>query len=135
MLGHYFLHSREQTLLCQQLTSKTERLSEVETRHQLMFSTNPWPMWIYDSETLRFLEVNDAAVQAYGFSREEFLAMTLLDIRPPEEASALMDAMSRRMDGLNSPRVWRHRRKDDLQQRFAERAVRRDLCPKAARCI
>ena len=112
MLGHCFLHSREQARLCQQLTLKAERSSEAEKRCQLMFSANPYPMWIYDSETLRFLEVNDAAVQTYGFSREEFLAMTLLDIRPPEEASALMDATSRRKNGLNSPRVWRHRRKD-----------------------
>ena len=112
LLGRYFLHSREQTRLCQYLTSKVERSSEAEKRCQLMFSANPYAMWIYDSETLRFLEVNDAAVQTYGFSREEFLAMTLLDIRPPEEAAALMEATSRRKNGLNSPRVWRHRRKD-----------------------
>jgi len=112
MLGRYFLHSREQTRLCQQLTLKAERSSEAEKRCQLMFSANPYPMWIYDSETLRFLEVNEAAVQTYGFSQGEFLAMTLLDIRPPEEASALIDVVSRRKNGLNNPGIWHHRRKD-----------------------
>src|SRR5271166_7073035 len=107
LLGRYFLHSREQTRLCQYLTSKVERSSEAEKRCQLMFSANPYAMWIYDSETLRFLEVNDAAVQTYGFSREEFLAMTLLDIRPPEEVPALLDTVGKHKNGLTDPGIWR----------------------------
>ena len=60
-------------------------------------------MWITDSESLRFLTVNDAAVRTYGYSREEFLAMTLLNIRRPEEASALIDAVANRKAGLQRP--------------------------------
>ena len=45
----------------------------------------PYPMWIYDLESLAFLDVNAAAIETYGFSREEFLKMTLLDIRPSED--------------------------------------------------
>ncbi|MEI9962240.1 MAG: PAS domain-containing protein [Limisphaerales bacterium] len=42
-------------------------------------------MWVFDLETLAFLEVNESAIQHYGYSREEFLAMTIRDIRPPEK--------------------------------------------------
>ena len=49
------------------------------------FASSPYPMWVYDRETRAFLEVNDAAVAAYGFTREEFMKMTLLEIRPTED--------------------------------------------------
>jgi PAS domain S-box-containing protein len=52
----------------------------VEKRYQQMFASNPEPMWIYDLETMAFLEVNQAAILLYGYSREEFLNMTLKDI-------------------------------------------------------
>ena len=81
LLVRYSRLNRKQVRLCQELSLEVERLRQAEERHQLMFSANPYPMWIYDCETLRFLAVNDAAVSTYGFSREEFLAMTLLDVR------------------------------------------------------
>ena len=55
-----------------------------------LFSENPQPMWVWERSTLRFLEVNDAAVAHYGYSRDEFLAMRITDIRPPEEVPALL---------------------------------------------
>jgi PAS domain S-box-containing protein len=58
-------------------------LSESETQYRLLFAENPNPMFVFDEETLRFLAVNDAAVRHYGWPREEFLAMTVLEIRPP----------------------------------------------------
>ena len=94
MLRRFVHQSREQTLLRHQLTLETERLREGEQRHQMLFAANPYPMWIYDCETLRFIAVNEAAVRTYGFSREEFLGMTLLDIRPPEEAPSLLNVVS-----------------------------------------
>ncbi len=54
-----------------------------------LFALSPQPAWVYDCETLRFLEVNEAAVRSYGWSREEFLAMTIRDIRPPDEQENL----------------------------------------------
>jgi len=51
----------------------------------IAFADSPDPMWIYDLQTLRFLEVNDAAVRCYGYSRRQFLNMTVLEIRPSEE--------------------------------------------------
>ena len=60
-----------------------------DARYQPLFALSPQPAWVYDSETLRFLEVNEAAVRSYGWSREEFLSMTLRDIRPPDEQANL----------------------------------------------
>ncbi len=104
--------TREQARLRQQIALERERLRAGEEHHQLLFAGNPHPMWIYDYETLRFLAVNDAAARAYGFSQAEFLAMTLLDIRPPEEAPALLGTVDEHKNGLTNPGVWRHRRKD-----------------------
>ena len=56
-----------------------------EASFRLLFESNPLPMWVCDRETLRFLDVNAAAVEHYNYSREQFLAMTLLDIRPEED--------------------------------------------------
>ena len=66
-----------------------EALRESEKRYRLLFEANPHPMWVYDLETLRFLAVNAAAVRHYGYTREEFLALTIKDIRPPEDIPAL----------------------------------------------
>ena len=61
------------------------RAREAERRGRLLFDANPQPMWIFDVETLEFLAVNDAAVRHYGYTREEFLGMTIMDVRPAEE--------------------------------------------------
>ena len=61
-----------------------------ERRYRDLFESNPQPMVIYDSETLRFLAVNDTAVRQYGWSVEQFQAMTITDIRPPEDVSSLV---------------------------------------------
>jgi PAS domain S-box-containing protein len=105
-------HRRELVNLRDQLAHATTMAGDCERRYELMFSANPYPMWIYDCDTLRFLRVNDAAIKAYGFSREEFLNMTLVDIRPEEDAPAFLQSVSQRHDGYNSSGVWRHRRKD-----------------------
>jgi len=68
-----------------------DALKASEERYRMMFEANPHPMWVYDQETLDFLAVNEAATAHYGYSREEFLRMTIKDIRPPEEIPALMD--------------------------------------------
>ena len=63
-----------------EIRAKPGRSSE---DYSLLFDGNPLPMWAFDPETLAFLDVNEAAVRHYGYSREEFLSMTILDIRPP----------------------------------------------------
>jgi diguanylate cyclase (GGDEF)-like protein/PAS domain S-box-containing protein len=64
-------------------------LKQSEESLRLLFESNPVPMWVYDEETLRYLAVNDAAILHYGYSRNQFLSMTILDIRPPEDRDLL----------------------------------------------
>ena len=88
-----------------------QALHASEQRYRSLFESNPHPMWVYDLETLRFLNVNDAAMAHYGYSREEFLAMTIADIRPLEDRSGMLDAV-RGHPAMHSPAQWRHRLKD-----------------------
>jgi len=87
-------------------------LRESEERHRKLFDNNPHPTWVFDRETLRFLAANDAAVRKYGYSRDEFLAMTLKDIRPPEDVPALLETVRVLGDANESSGAWRHRLKD-----------------------
>ena len=94
-----------------------EALRESERQYRLVFYGNPTPMWVFDQETLSFLEVNTAAVEHYGYPREEFLAMTLKDIHPAEEVPALVEYLRdflpvARPLQPNQAGVWRHRKKD-----------------------
>jgi PAS domain S-box-containing protein len=75
---------------------------------------NPLPMWIYDLEFLRFFQVNDAAVRKYGYTRREYMQMTLKDIRPPEDIVVLEKAIDfvRNNEKLFSNRIYRHQKKD-----------------------
>jgi PAS domain S-box-containing protein len=66
-------------------------LQASEECYRLMFDNSPLPKWMYDAGTLRFVDVNSTAVRDYGYSREEFLAMTVKDLRLPEEVGALPD--------------------------------------------
>lgn len=88
-----------------------EALRESEEHYRMLFEGNPQPMWVYDLDTLAFLAVNDAAINHYGYSREEFLAMTIKDIRPPEEVPALLETVAKTQRGLSTPRAWHHRQK------------------------
>ena len=81
-------------------------------QQQLLFSANPYPMWVYDCATLRFVSVNDAAVRTYGFSREEFLGMTILDIRPPGGDIDVAELCEPFHPGFNGVGIRRHRKKD-----------------------
>ena len=98
--------------LTRELTKQRRSLQDSEERRKAMFSANPYPMFIHDCVSLRFLAVNDAAVNAYGYSQEEFLQMTLVDIRPSEDVSSLLEDVGKRQTGYRNSGVWRHRRKD-----------------------
>jgi PAS domain S-box-containing protein len=89
-----------------------EDLRASEERYRKLFELNPQPAWIYDRETLRFLAVNRAAIDSYGYSRDEFLSMTICDIRPAEDAPALREAISLLQNDAHSHGIWRHCRKD-----------------------
>jgi two-component system, sensor histidine kinase and response regulator len=85
---------------------------QTEASFQLLFHNNPLPMWVYDLETLRFLEVNDAAVTHYGYTRDEVLAMRITDIRPPQDLPALEQNLAAERPALEESGTWRHRLKD-----------------------
>ena len=85
---------------------------DTEMTYRMMFEQNPHCMWIFDLHTLEFLAVNNAAIAHYGYSREEFLSMTIADIRPPEDIPKLQANLAREVHGLDDAGVWRHLRKD-----------------------
>ena len=87
-----------------------EQLFENERRYRLLFQANPEAMWVYDCETLRFLAVNAAAVARYGYAEQEFLAMTVRDIRPASELPRVEETLHGHDGGTFSG--YRHRRKD-----------------------
>jgi PAS domain S-box-containing protein len=89
-----------------------ELLKESEERHRKLFENNPHPTWLFDRETLKFLAVNRAAVRNYGYSSDEFLAMKITDIRPPEDIPKVIEAVGYLTNGKGSTGHWRHRRKD-----------------------
>lgn len=86
-------------------------LARSETDFRLLFAQSPLPMWVFELKTLQFLAVNDAAVRHYGYSREEFLGMTIAEIRPPEDVPALRASQPGSETELYSAGVWRHRKK------------------------
>jgi len=83
-----------------------------EERFRLLFQAHPLPMWVYDRETYRFLEVNEAAVRKYGYAREEFLSMTILHIRPEGERPRLLEDLKRPREPYQVSGPWTHRLKD-----------------------
>lgn len=85
-----------------------------KNQYRLLFENNPHPMWVYDLETLEFLTVNEAAIHRYGYSRNEFLGMTIKDIRPPEDIPALLENVSKVTEGLDNAGIWRHKKKDGI---------------------
>ena len=89
-----------------------EALRDSEARYRLLFESNPFPMWVYDLETLSFLAVNEAVVRRYGYSSEEFLNMTIKDIRPPEDVPALLENVAKVSTQPSDSGIWRHQKKD-----------------------
>lgn len=77
-----------------------------------LFQKNPTPMWIYDEKTLKFLAVNETAVKRYGYSKREFLSMTIAEIRPPETVPDMLKAAERiRKRKRSYSGIWPHRAK------------------------
>jgi PAS domain S-box-containing protein len=87
-------------------------LRQSEARYHLLFDSNPHPVWVYDLQTLGILDVNHSAVQNYGYSREEFLSLTIKDIRPSEDVPALLQNAVKAPPDIEAAGVWRHCKKD-----------------------
>ncbi|MCK6604266.1 MAG: PAS domain S-box protein [Ignavibacteriaceae bacterium] len=85
-----------------------EKLKESEKIYRYLFENNPRPMWVYDPHTLKFLAVNDAAVSVYGYSKEEFLKFTLMDIRPSDDEEKLKFNIRTKNEKTQHSGYWRH---------------------------
>ena len=89
-----------------------ESLQYSEKKYRYLFDNNPLPMFIYDFKTLRIIDCNEEALSKYGYTREEFLALTVKDIRPPEDIPLLLKAINIAEVHNNMYRqLWRHRKK------------------------
>ncbi|HSB90303.1 MAG TPA: PAS domain S-box protein [Anaerolineales bacterium] len=89
-----------------------EALRASEENYRVLFDHNPQPMWVYDRESLAIQAVNFAAVEAYGYSTDEFLRMSILDLHAPDIHSRLLEVTRSLPGKIRRPGVWRQRRKD-----------------------
>ena len=102
------------------LTASREQLRASERQYRLMFEHNPQPSFVYDRETLRIVVVSNAAIACYGYSREEFLSMTIRDLAPEEGLDELDQYIATAPHGALRGlvlRAWLHRYKDGIAGR------------------
>ncbi|MEG8947182.1 PAS domain S-box protein [Rosettibacter firmus] len=85
--------------------------SNIQETFNFLFKHHPLPMWIYDLNTYEFLEVNNAAIKKYGYSRKQFLSMTIKDIRPEEDIPKLLNDLKQKRPVKQYSGIWRHRLK------------------------
>jgi two-component system cell cycle sensor histidine kinase/response regulator CckA len=89
-----------------------EMLRASEAQYRALFEQSPIPKFLFDRDTLQYLAVNDAALRTYGYSREEFLTMTIEQLRPPEDVEPFVTALRGLGLGTTTGGLWRHVRKD-----------------------
>ncbi len=99
-------------LLREEREQAVAALRASEAQYRSMFESTPYPMWVFDLETHRVLAVNGAAIKHYGYSRDEFLALRIEDLRPPEDVPALLRHLETMPSEYHNAGTWRHRRKD-----------------------
>ena len=86
--------------------------THVQEKLLRLLRTNPVPMWVFDRETLDILEVNEGAIEQYGYTRQEFLYLTILHLRPVEEIPRLLrEALHPALAGPSNNELWTHRDK------------------------
>lgn len=91
-----------------------KKIEESEKKHRFLFENNPMPIWIIDSDTFNFLDVNEMAVCKYGYSREEFLSMNAIDIRPEEDKERFRQSKNsfKSNETIYNRGIWNHLKKD-----------------------
>lgn len=90
-------------------TPSEDEPHKLHVSYQLLFERNPLPMWVYDADTLRVLTVNKAALAQYGYSKQEFVGLTLPDLHHDDDIAQLHEHLSRPVSEQPAPRLWRHR--------------------------
>jgi two-component system cell cycle sensor histidine kinase/response regulator CckA len=111
------------------------RQRDAEQQYRVLFDLNPLPMWLYHRTSLQFLAVNDAAVQAYGYTREEFLGLTIKDVRPPEDLPAMYAWLRDSSTGDKVAGTWRHRKKNGTFMDVSIRSADIDFAGWPARLV
>ncbi|WP_162944990.1 HAMP domain-containing protein [Flavisolibacter nicotianae] len=96
--------------MSRQVSEAQLRLQKEAANYKLLFQKNPMPMWILCQATMKVLDVNEAAIGAYGYSREEFLQLTAKDLRPDEEVASFLAHMQK-LKSDQSPAIWKHKTK------------------------
>jgi two-component system sensor histidine kinase UhpB len=94
-------------MLAAALQRLVDKIDPQEGRYRMLFESSPLPMWVFDAETLRFLAANEAAMRLYGYSRQEFLSMTVEDICRLEDREAFRQFLRRESGSVNRG-VFRH---------------------------
>lgn len=105
------IRSAEWRCAMKELNEQKDLAERRERRYRAQFEASPQPMWVFDMETLTFLVVNDAAIIHYGYSREEFAKMTLMDIRPPEDMPKMLENLALSRSEMQEAIFARHRKK------------------------
>lgn len=97
------------------VTDKKEaerKIRESGERYQQLFTKTPMPVWLYEVGSLNIIDVNEAAVNHYGYTRDEFLKMRITDIRPESDLEKLADYFKHTYSGLRFAGLWKHKKKD-----------------------
>jgi PAS domain S-box-containing protein len=119
-VGKVFINEKKETVIdasCIEITEAVKvrkRILENEDRYKVFFLKNPMPMWVYNAKTFEIVDVNKAAIEKYGYTEEEFLRKTIMDIRPPEDIPKLIETKEKIKSEakVSSKGIWRHRKKD-----------------------
>lgn len=118
--GNVFKNEKGETLIGGSSIEITEavkirdRIFENVDRYRVFFKKNPMPMWVYNPVTLEIIDVNEASLEKYGYSEEEFLKKTIMDICPAEDIKKLIEITEKNKGATNvsTDRLWRHKKKD-----------------------
>lgn len=91
-----------------------DELQKSEKRYSELFQLNPLPIWVYDLETLEFMDINKASIVHYGYSREEFLSMTIREIRPLDQVQFMEEYVRKSREGIPFPPkgIFTHKKKN-----------------------
>jgi len=95
-----------------ELASANSALLRSREQQRSFFDAIPYPVWVFDWETLAIKDVNQSAIASYGYSRKEFLLLTIKDLRPSEDVPALLEHIRNSPNAAGTTGIWRHRKKD-----------------------
>ena len=111
-LSVFFRDVTKERQATQRLLESTEQLAHSERKYKLLFENNPMPMWMLDRKERKIIDVNQAAINHYGYAREEFLALDPNKMRPETEQQRFIDELQHIVPGVSNRGLWHHLVKD-----------------------